>query len=280
MNETNKSGLGELLRHLSELDDEGAASKASPSPQKQQLFMAGGKDYAHYRPSYPPEVAATLSDLCPSNSMALDVGCGSGQFTTLLAQHFDQVIATDVSADQLAHAQPHPNVLYHCEPAEAMSAVNSSVDLIVAAQSVHWFDLPRFYDEVSRVAKPGAVIALIGYSVLHLEGNVNALLQRFYWQTLASYWPPERRHVETGYLELSFPFEAVSVPAFTIQREWNLEALLGYLGTWSATRRAIADGNTDILNQLGERLQTLWGDPGIARTVTWPVNMRVGRVKA
>ncbi len=274
-----QKGFSERIQNLERDKSTGAgASKVSRTRKKQQHFLTGGKDYAHYRPTYPPEVAAKLSALCPSRSLAIDVGCGSGQFSTLLAAHFNQVIATDVSADQLAHAQLHPKVDYRCEPAEAISAKDNSADLIIAAQAAHWFDLPRFYDEVRRVAKPGAVIALISYGVPSLEGGVNALLQQFYWQALAPYWPAERQHVETGYLELPYPFERIPVRECTIEREWNLEALLGYLSTWSATRRAIADGHADILNQFGQRLQTLWGDADAAKKVTWPVNMRVGRV--
>lgn len=50
-----------------------------------------------------------------SLELAVDVGCGSGQGTVLLAQHFGSVVGTDVSAAQLEEAVRHasqPNISY------------------------------------------------------------------------------------------------------------------------------------------------------------------------
>lgn len=47
--------------------------------------------------------------------LAVDVGCGSGQGTALLAEHFGSVVGTDVSRAQLDMAELHankPNVTY------------------------------------------------------------------------------------------------------------------------------------------------------------------------
>ena len=39
------------------------------------------------------------------DSLALDVGCGSGQFTKLLLPHFSRVLATDVSEAHVEQAR-------------------------------------------------------------------------------------------------------------------------------------------------------------------------------
>lgn len=47
--------------------------------------------------------------------LAVDVGCGSGQGTVLLAKHFASVVGTDVSAAQVEMALQHarePNITY------------------------------------------------------------------------------------------------------------------------------------------------------------------------
>ena len=79
--------------------------------QAHQHFQSGGEAYAHYRPTYPATLAEALAALSPAQRLAVDVGCGTGQLSVLLANHFDQVIATDVSADQLSHATAHPKVV-------------------------------------------------------------------------------------------------------------------------------------------------------------------------
>lgn len=258
------------------LEDGEAARSSNVSKDAAGHFLSGGEDYARYRPSYPQSLAASLAKLCPAQGLALDIGCGNGQLSAVLATQFEQVIATDVSADQLAHAETTANIDYRCESAETLSANDQSADLIVAAQAAHWFDLPLFYKEVRRVAKPDAIIALLSYGVPSLDGPADNYLQRFYWQTVHEYWPPERRHPETGYLEIAFPFEALEAPTLDIERRWDLDALIGYLGTWSGTRRAIAAGRGDILNELRDELRPHYRG---AQRIHWPLNMRLGRIR-
>jgi SAM-dependent methyltransferase len=133
-------------------------------------------------------------------------GCGAGQLSSLLAQKFARIIAIDASAQQLEHAKPHQRVEYRCVPAEATGLEATSIDLITAAQAVHWFDLDRFYLEVRRVLRPDGVIALISYGIVKADGEVSRVLSRFYFEVIGHFWPPERRHVETGYHEIAFPF--------------------------------------------------------------------------
>jgi ubiquinone/menaquinone biosynthesis C-methylase UbiE len=49
---------------------------------------------------------------------------------------------------------------YRVATADAAPIENSSVDLATVAQALHWFQLPRFYAEVARVARPQGVVAV------------------------------------------------------------------------------------------------------------------------
>ena len=95
--------------------------------------MAGS--YATYRPTYPPELLEYLGGLPQQRLVAWDCGCGSGQLSVPLAQHFKQVIATDASPEQVAKAQSHERIRYAVVPAEASGIAADSVDLVVAAQA-------------------------------------------------------------------------------------------------------------------------------------------------
>lgn len=44
---------------------------------------------ARFRPDYPPVLARDLAEWVPAHDLAVDVGCGSGQFARLLADWFD-----------------------------------------------------------------------------------------------------------------------------------------------------------------------------------------------
>lgn len=241
-------------------------------------FEHGGSDYARFRPQYPPELAAFLAAAAAARRLALDVGCGTGQLAHLLAAHFDAVLGVDTSSDQLANAVADARITWQCAPAEQLPLADGSADLIAAAQAAHWFDLPAFYREVRRVAAPGAVVALISYGVLTLEAALDARFQRFYRDEIGPFWPAGRALVDSGYATLDFPFEEFIAPALEIRAEWTLAEFLGYVGTWSAVRRARDAGQGGLLGGLVDELAAAWGAAGQRRVIVWPIRMRVGKV--
>ncbi len=240
-------------------------------------FSSVSTDYARHRPSYPPELAAALADLVSARGLALDVGCGSGQLSRLLAAHFDAVLATDSSAEQIAKAEPHPRIACRCEPAEALNAAAGSVDLVSVAQAAHWFDLSAFYKGVRKVAAPGAAIALITYGVMLVEDDIDARFRQFYWHEIQPFWPAERKHVETGYRDLAFPFEPLATPELAIERDWTLADMLGYVRTWSAVGAARRAGRGDVVERFEADLADIWGDAERRRRISWPISVRAGR---
>jgi len=241
-------------------------------------FQTGGDAYAAFRPSYPPELAAALAALAPSRGQAVDVGCGTGQLTALLADHFQQVIGVDPSRDQIAHAPQRANLRFVAGSADALPVEDGHTHLITAAQAAHWFDLPLFYDQARRIAAPGAALALVSYGVNRISGPVAERLDRFYARDLAPHWPPERRLVERGYVDLPFPFAPLTVEPMVMTRQVTLGGLLGYLGTWSAVKRARAAGQEALITAFAADATRLWGDPDTEQTLSWPLTVRAGRL--
>lgn len=239
-------------------------------------FDRGGQVYARFRPEYPLGLAHFLAETAPSRDCAVDVGCGNGQLTVQLAAHFDQVVGLDPSADQITNARVQKGVRYICAPAENLPLPDRSASLITAAQAAHWFDLPTFYAEARRIATEGALIALISYGVLQLLGDLQERFSRFYHGEIGPYWPPERKLVDRGYRDMSFPFEEREAPEMEIQRAWELDDFLGYLSTWSAVQRVNDAGREDILTGFVRDISLLWGDPMKKQPLSWPINMRVG----
>jgi SAM-dependent methyltransferase len=233
-------------------------------------FSVAASGYAAHRPVYPPAVAEALAARSPGHSLVWDAGCGSGQLSVVLAAAFDQVVATDASAAQIAEAVPHPRVRYAVAPAEVSGLADGSVDCAVAAQAAHWFDLDAYYREVRRVARPGGLVALVTYAVMTVDPEIESLVERFYWHTLEGHWPPERRLVEEGYRSLPFPFEPVEAPPLALEHRWNADQLLGYVGTWSAVQSLKKAGRGQELQRFGAQLRDAWGDPSRERVVRWP----------
>ncbi len=241
-------------------------------------FSTSSSAYAVYRPTYPRALVDYLADLCGRPEAALDVGCGTGQLSTLLAERFHHVIATDASAQQIQNAKAHPCVEYRVLPAEHTDLPDHSVDLITAAQAAHWFDLSAFYAEVGRVGKPGAILALITYGVLEADPAIDPTIQHFYRDVVGPYWPPERRHVEEGYRSFDFPFEELNAPPLAIEVQWQASDLIGYVDTWSAVRQAEKALGRAPVEEFQRNLLERWGDPERRRTIRFPLSLRVGRI--
>lgn len=195
-----------------------------------------------------------------------------------LADHFKQVIATDLSADQIKNGTQHPNVCYGVAPAESSGLEDDSVNLVTVAQALHWLDTHRFYREVQRVSKKHGIIAVWCYDLLLVNPEVDAVINRFYREIMKGYWFPERRHIETGYSTLPFPFKRVETPLLAITASWELDAMTGYLRTWSAVHNYMKREGEDPLNLIDSDLAAAWGNSDMVMKVSWPLVLTVGKV--
>ncbi len=238
-------------------------------------YSAIAERYAAYRPHYPAALVDALADRCARHDLAWDAGCGSGQLSVALAARFGRVLATDPAQAQLDAAPAHPRVEYRCAKAEDSGLPDACADLAVAAQAAHWFDWPRYVAEVARVARPGALVALVSYGILELAGAAGERVARYY-ADVSPYWPPERRHVENGYRELVWPWPEVDAPAIAMCEAWTRDELCGYVATWSATPRRVKALGGGLYDALCADLARDWPD-GERREVRWPLAIRLAR---
>jgi ubiquinone/menaquinone biosynthesis C-methylase UbiE len=245
---------------------------------KHDHFSRVASAYADFRPRYPEALFQWLATLPADRQRAWDVGTGSGQAAIELVKYFKHVVATDLSASQLEAAIPNPSVSYRTAPAEASGLESASIDLVTVAQALHWFDLDLFYAEVNRVMRKGGVVAVWTYGIFQVDdATLNDTLTRFYHGVAGPWWPKNRTMVETGYRTISFPWQEITPPAFAMTAEWDLNQLVGYVGTWSAIilrrNQTGADGAQELLGELAPA----WGDPLAKRIIRWPLSVRAGR---
>lgn len=240
-------------------------------------FEHGGANYAQSRPTYPESLAIELANLCASKTHAVDIGCGTGQLSVLLASQFDKVTALDPSASQIENAQQNAHVAYKIQGAEDTGIDNQSADLVVAAQAAHWFDLDKFYTEVKRIIRPNGILALISYGVPELEGTIGKRFDTFYWEDIYHFWPEGRKHVERGYQDLNFPFEEFTLSPLAIERTWNRDQFLNYIDTWSAKRKAKEAADLALFQAYSDELVSTWPDDQTHK-IRWPISARVTRI--
>src|SRR5260221_1642843 len=231
--------------------------------------------YAKYRPTYPQELFDFILNHIKDKQAAWDCGTGNGQAAKELAKYFEKVFATDISQKQIDKAHPASNIFYSVQPAEQTNFPGNSFDLITVSQALHWFKPDKFYAEVKRLAKPGAWLAVWMYNLPAISPEIDKLVNtQLYKNTLGKYWDYERKCVDDNYTTLSFPFSEIQTPVFTIQLEWTLEELEGYINSWSALQKFIEANKFSPVDQLIKQIQPHWKNEKMK--IVFPVYMRMG----
>ena len=240
-------------------------------------FSGVAANYAEFRPDYPRELFAWIASIASGHERVWDCATGNGQAALLLKEFFSEVIATDASAGQIAHARPMKGIEYSVAPAERSGLPDASVDVVTVAQAAHWFDLSKFYEEARRVLRPNGLLVLWCYGTFQLgRREIDQRVAHFYREVVGPYWPPERRFIEEDYRTLFFPAREIPTPLFHMQAEFSLERLAGYLRTWSATQRFMNVNGLDPVRELERNLASHWPKEQMLRVTSWPISIRAG----
>lgn len=123
-------------------------------------FAAVADVYDRARPSYPAEAVPWL--IGNHAATVVELGAGTGKLTELLVAAGHDVIATDPLPEMLARLRERvPGARTAVASAERIPVASRSVDVVVCAQSFHWFNHPVALDEIARVLRPDGVLALV-----------------------------------------------------------------------------------------------------------------------
>jgi len=242
------------------------------------LFSNQASLYAQNRPGYPRGLYDYILQHVQNRQQAWDCATGNGQAAVELAAYFEKVMATDVSEKQLQQAQPHEKIEYSISTAEQTPFADNSFDCITVAQAYHWFKFDAFGSEVLRVAKPGAIIAIWGYSLIVCEDEaIDTLINTFYRETVGAYWDTERRYIDEHYTTVPFPYEVLPSKEFQISVPWNRQQLTGYFNTWSSIQHFIKANGYNPVNELAAAIEKVWGND-TTKDFYFPLFLRLGRV--
>jgi ubiquinone/menaquinone biosynthesis C-methylase UbiE len=125
------------------------------------------KDYAKYRPHYPPEVLKFLiSELgLTRDSVIADVGSGTGISSELFVENGNHIYGIEPNRQMREAAERrfkrYKNFVSVDATAENTTLPDRSVDFVAAGQSFHWFDLRKTKAEFRRILRPNGFVALM-----------------------------------------------------------------------------------------------------------------------
>ncbi len=124
-------------------------------------FRSVADVYDRARPEYPAEAAEWLIG-SSDPAVVVELGAGTGKLTEALVAAGHQVFATDPLPEMLSRLRRRaPAARTAVATAEAIPLPSRFADVVVCAQSFHWFDHTIALPEIARVLRPGGVLAAV-----------------------------------------------------------------------------------------------------------------------
>jgi len=130
-------------------------------------FSSRVENYIRYRPSYPLEIIDFLEkkEILAKNTVIADIGSGTGILTKLFLDHGNQVYGVEPNKDMRDASEKilekYPNFLSLEGSAESTGLEDNCIDLIIAGQAFHWFDVEEAKKEFKRILKPHGNVVVI-----------------------------------------------------------------------------------------------------------------------
>jgi SAM-dependent methyltransferase len=171
--------------------------------QYAQVFDRVAADYDAYRPGYPDAIVDTALQRggLAAGARVLEVGCGTGKLTELLAARGLEIDAIDPGAAMIAAARKRvgddANVRFHEGRFEDVALPENAYDAVFSATAFHWVEPEVGWAKVAAHLRDGGLLALLVYAGISHEGSADvdrefrAVLETFVPE-LVEDWPDMR----------------------------------------------------------------------------------------
>lgn len=239
------------------------------------------ENYIRYRPGYPAGVLDHIRHelrIIPGSVVA-DIGSGTGISTELFLEQGYTVYGIEPNKEMREAAERllagYPNFKSMSGTAEAVPVDDRSIDLIVAAQAFHWFDIDAARLELKRALKPEGWAALLWNDrdtlVDGFAREYEALLK-----TLTDYNEVNHKNIDDAAFDRFFGKGNYYVKHFANSQQFDLEGLKGRLmsSSYAPVENDVAHGPMmKELERIFDRYQT-----GGMITIRYDTKMVYGRI--
>jgi 2-polyprenyl-3-methyl-5-hydroxy-6-metoxy-1,4-benzoquinol methylase len=242
------------------------------------LFDAVANHYADARSGYAAEIIEWMLARAglTTGARVLEIGCGTGQLTALLASHQLNVTAIDVgpSMIELAGANvAEANVRFEATSFEDFAAPAGSFELVASASAIHWVDPGVRWSKSAQLLAPGGWIAVLYNGEKYDDPVGSGLLQAWIARSKdGGAWTRAPRYTVADAIEASGLFEPalekthqcrISIPA---ERVLALEQTRGNFLDYEPTiQKSFTDELREIIGDAAEVAATLQSCVTIAR---------------
>ncbi len=218
-------------------------------------FASTEEYYARYRPDYGAATVEYLVDRfdLDGGSRVLDLGCGTGQIAVPIAAHVGEVVGMDPNEAMLEYARERAseagreNVTWvrgsdedlhggtGADPGTGLDADLGEFRLATMGRSFHWMDQPRTLDRLYDLTDPAGGVAILNDPEWLTRGGADWQLAAY--SVVEEYLDVERtdepteEELENPWDELvaEHGFTDVAVKTIELEREWDLDSVVGYV---------------------------------------------------
>lgn len=163
--------------------------------ERARSFGAVAEDYERYRPGYPDDLVALVSEVADGPvRRAIEIGAGTGKATRTFAGAGIEVVATDPDADMLAVLRREcaglPVTTVRAALEDLDPADHEPFDLLYAAAAWHWTAPATRWDRATALVRSGGAVAFFGGPFELADDEIAAAEE----EAIAAY-APEGRHL-------------------------------------------------------------------------------------
>ena len=258
-----------------------SSKQARGGPKYLDRFTGRAADYSRYRPGYPAEILDHLREEIGLDSSWLiaDVGSGTGILSELFLKNGNTVFCVEPNGDMRRAAEKNlekyrPLFVSVDGSAEATLLRANSIDLVVAGQALHWFDLKGSRAEFGRILRRKGHIAIV-YNHRKKGRGVMTAYEKLIKKYRGSH-APDTPDVDDAYVRRFFGKKAFRTFVLPTSQTLSLTGLLGRI----ASASYVPPKGSLVWNDINEDVKKIvdhYGHRGMV-TMCYDTTVYLGRI--